>query len=113
MIGILINDVGAVSRHSGRGEGVPYRAMYRPVSTFFDWSKAPFLCGISPERFCPYVDNDQIAREFYSVDLNNDLSIDRDEYEAREFRGFRFADTNQDSLISLAEWHEIYGRKKG
>ena len=109
LAGVFINGIGATSRNSGRWDGVPYRANYRPLSTFFEWSNPPFLCALSPQRFCPYRDRDQIAWEFRSLDTDEDGSIDQSEYVGKGFRHFTTADRNGDGWIELEEWGAIYG----
>ena len=90
--GIFVNGVGATTSYPGWSEGFPYRPKFNPVSTFFNWGSAPFLCEFSRETFCPKRTKDQISNEFVSVDLNLDASIDFSEYESAGFRNFHQLD---------------------
>ena len=106
--GIFIHGVGAMTSYPGWSEGIPYHPRYRPISKFFDWKAPPFLCEFSPETFCPKLTEDQILLEFESVDLDNNLSIDRYEYESAGFRGFRNLDRNRDRQVTLDEWQRVF-----
>ena len=101
---------GAVHGRWAHWDRVAYRAKYRPISTFLDWSKPQFMCALPPERSCPIPDSNKRLKDFRKVDLNNDSSIDRNEYEANEFRKFDKIDLDKDTLIDLEEWSKIYGR---
>jgi hypothetical protein len=108
LAGIFIHGVGTMTSYAGWPEGVPYASKYRPVSTFFDWGSAPFLCYFSRETFCPKLTKDQIYQEFESVDLDHDSSIDRNEYESAGFRNFHKLDRDGNFQVNLEEWQKMF-----